>query len=72
MTRKIFVLFVLTVFAAGLSAENGRYRPATEFRPHPAYALLEKLVRIPPQLTVLEVSSHNKKGVNGDADWPLY
>jgi hypothetical protein len=21
---------------------------------------------------VLEVSSHNKRGVNGDADWPLY
>jgi hypothetical protein len=29
-------------------------------------------VRIPPQLTVLEVSSHNKRGVNGDAGWPLY
>jgi len=70
--RKIIVLFALTVFASALSAADGRERPATEFRPHPAYAPLEKLVRIPSQPTVLEVSSHNKRGVNGDADWPLY
>ena len=43
-----------------------------EFQSHPAYRFLEPLIRIPPQMTVLEVSSHNKKGVNGDADWPLY
>jgi len=72
VNKKIVVIFALTVFAAALSAADGRERPATEFRPHSAYALLEKLVRIPPQLTVLEVSSHNKRGVNGDADWPLY
>jgi hypothetical protein len=72
MNRKIVVLFALTLLAIGLHAAARRERPVTEFRPHPAYALLEKLVRIPPQLTVLEVSSHNKRGINGDADWPLY
>ncbi len=72
MNRKIVVLFALTMFVSALSAADGRERRAPEFRPHAAYALLEKLARIPPQLTVLEVSSHNKKGVNGDADWPLY
>jgi hypothetical protein len=37
----------------------------------PAAALFEKLLRVPPQLLVLQTSSANKKGENGDADWPL-
>lgn len=54
----------------GISIRNDAQQK--EFQPHPAYRLLDPLIRIPPQMTVLEVSSHNKKGVNGDADWPLY
>jgi hypothetical protein len=42
------------------------------FRPRPAAALLEKLLRVPPQVQVLQISSHNKTGANGDANWPLY
>ena len=32
----------------------------------------KELLRVPPQVLVLQTSSRNKKGVNGDADWPLY
>ncbi len=52
------------VFSAG--------RPEQDSKPRPAWALLEKLIRIPPPLNVLQASSHNKKGVNSDAEWPLY
>jgi hypothetical protein len=38
----------------------------------PAAVLLERLLRVPPQLLVLQTASTNKKGENGDADWPLY
>lgn len=37
-----------------------------------ANALLERLMRVPGQVQVLQSSSHNKQGVNGDADTPLY
>jgi hypothetical protein len=33
---------------------------------------LEKLLELPEQVSVHQFSSHNKKGLNGDADWPLY
>jgi len=64
--RSLVIVLAVLVFAAGPSpAEEG-----VEARP--ANTLLEKLLRLPPPLTVLEVSSHNKEGVNGDANWPLY
>jgi hypothetical protein len=55
----------LGVAAAAKSAELG-------FEPHPAYALLEPLLRVPQGMSVRQDSSHNKKGVNGDANQPLY
>ena len=64
---------LLIALASGSAPQTVRRdQPAGAFPPHPAYSLLEKLVRVPPQLTVLQFSSHNKKGVNGDANWPLY
>jgi hypothetical protein len=39
---------------------------------HPAYALLAPLPRLPGQFMVLQSSSHNKTGHNGDENWPLY
>jgi hypothetical protein len=46
--------------------------PNQPLRPRPAGALLDRLLRVPPQIQVLQVSSHNKQAVNGDANWPLY
>lgn len=37
-----------------------------------AQALLDRLVQVPRQFQVLQCSSHNKEGHNGDADMPLY
>lgn len=38
----------------------------------PSYALLERLMYAPRQVIVDQFSSHNKKGLNGDENWPLY
>lgn len=72
--RKKFLLIVvpLAVFSAGSFSRDRTGRDERGFDPRLAGGLLEKLVRIPPQVSLLQVSSHNKKGVNGDADWPLY
>jgi len=43
-----------------------------EFRAHPAYGLLERLLEPPGQILVQQFSSHNKEGLNGDENWPLY
>lgn len=40
--------------------------------PQTANSLLDRLVRVPDQFQVLETSSHNSTGHNGDADGPLY
>ncbi|UCF34980.1 MAG: DUF2961 domain-containing protein [Phycisphaerales bacterium] len=37
-----------------------------------AYALLDRLTQLPGQFMVLQSSSHNKTGNNGDENWPLY
>jgi len=63
---------VLTAAAAVLLAGAGGARSGKESEARPAGRLLEKLIRVPSQVSVRQVSSHNKKGVNGDADWPLY
>ncbi len=64
--RVLAIVLIVLGFAAPPCAadESATARPAN--------ALLEKLLRLPPRLTVLQVSSHNKEGVNGDANWPLY
>jgi hypothetical protein len=63
------ILLSLLAVALGLrAAAAGPETPDVR----PAAALFEKLLRVPPQLLVLQTSSANKKGQNGDADWPLY
>ena len=37
-----------------------------------ACAMLDGLARLPGQFQVLQCSSHNKTGHNGDENWPLY
>ncbi len=37
-----------------------------------AALLFEKLLRVPRQIQVLQTSSHNKTGHNGDEHWPQY
>jgi len=55
-----------------LAAAGAQPKPADESLSPPSNALLERLIRIPAQVQVLQSSSHNKKGDNGDADTPLY
>jgi hypothetical protein len=38
----------------------------------PEYALLNRLLHTPRNVSVHQFSSHNKKGFNGDENWPLY
>jgi hypothetical protein len=37
-----------------------------------SHELLEKLLELPEHVVVYQFSSHNKKGLNGDENWPLY
>jgi hypothetical protein len=65
---------VLLAFAVSASASADRAPsplPASADA-RPAAALFDKLLRVPPQVLVLQTSSANKKGENGDAEWPLY
>ena len=39
---------------------------------YPSYEFFNKLVRVPNEIYVKQVSSHNKKGQNSDENWPLY
>ncbi len=58
------------------SAGPGTSAPAAAadqpFQSRPAYRLLERLLRAPKGLTVRQDSSHNKAGINSDANMPLY
>ena len=63
---------VMLITAASTAQAQTAATAGPSFRPRPAADLLEKLARVPPQFLVLQVSSHNKTGVNGDANWPLY
>ena len=38
----------------------------------PSYSLLDRLLYTPQHVSVHQFSSHNKKGFNGDENWPLY
>ncbi|MEN6425259.1 MAG: DUF2961 domain-containing protein [Phycisphaerales bacterium] len=55
-----------------LAAVGTQPEPARESSSPRPNALLERLVWIPGQMQVLQSSSHNKQGLNGDADTPLY
>jgi hypothetical protein len=46
--------------------------PVTGEQRRPSYDLLRKLPEMPEQVSVHQFSSHNKKGLNGDENWPLY
>ncbi|MGE5295061.1 MAG: hypothetical protein ACM3VT_09550, partial [Solirubrobacterales bacterium] len=59
----VILALVAQSASVGLSAQSA---------PPESNALLERLVRIPGQMQVLQTSSHNKQGQNGDADTPLY
>jgi hypothetical protein len=79
MLRSLAVLMLAAGVAGALPPDHAAgdrasqaAPPRTDIRPRPAYGLLDKLIRIPPQVAVLEVSSHNRKGLNGDENWPLY
>ena len=57
---------LLGTFSTAALAEPAKPPAAT------ADALLNCLTRVPPQCQVLQTSSHNKMGHNGDANSPMY
>jgi hypothetical protein len=46
--------------------------PLARAQESPSLNLLDKLLELPRQVSVHQFSSHNKKGLNGDENWPLY
>jgi hypothetical protein len=68
------VTTLLLAFGPALAAalEPQVPNPAETISMHPAYTLLDRLPQLPGQFMVLQCSSHNKTGHNGDENWPLY
>jgi len=68
------VTALLLAFGPALAAalEPSIPNPAETISMHPAYTLLNRLPQLPGQFMVLQSSSHNKTGHNGDENWPLY
>ena len=50
----------------------GKNAEPAKINTYPAYVLLERLLESPQQIMVHQFSSHNKHGLNGDENWPLY
>lgn len=67
-----FILILLLFFFNIIGLLPSQEKNDFQFKTRPALQLFEKLVLIPNQFSVLQVSSHNKKGQNGDENWPLY
>jgi hypothetical protein len=65
-------LVLLLVVASILTAPSLAQTSRPSEMPGAAAALLEHLMQLPPQVQVLQTSSHNKQGRNGDANQPLY
>lgn len=61
-----FLILVIPPFHK--SAAQGKEPPLRE----PSYTLLDRLMIAPHNVEVRQFSSHNKKGLNGDENWPLY
>ena len=72
--RAIASLFLILGIMLSVTASSGPTEAGQEARNsrEPSYALLERLTRAPRQVSVHQFSSHNKKGLNGDENWPLY
>ncbi|MDD8026203.1 MAG: DUF2961 domain-containing protein [Acidobacteriota bacterium] len=68
--RILLLAVVVAVMVVAPNVPASAVEPA--FKPHPAYRLLDRLLRAPAGLTVRQDSSHNKQGINGDANMPLY
>ena len=67
------IVMLLLVGSAPVAAADPPAPALEESTPaHPAYTLLERLLHLPGQVMVLQSSSHNKTGHNGDENWPLY
>jgi hypothetical protein len=69
VSRILFLGFFVMVIASNSQTEAQHERKNSW---EPAYSLLDRLVRAPKQISVHQFSSHNKRGLNGDENWPLY
>ena len=77
MKIRIFFISAVLIFLivmTSLAQENTarKKKPDIKLQTYPAYSLLDKLIQIPRQIRVYQVSSHNKQGLNSDENWPLY
>jgi hypothetical protein len=61
---------LLSILIAGLSLLSPK--PSAFAQSPCAPITLDELPVLPRNVSVHEISSHNKQGVNGDAEWPLY
>ncbi len=69
----VFTILSIVMIPINLSAqETEGTHQKNGFHTYPAYTLLEKLIEVPKHVTVHQSSSHNKKGLNSDENWPLY
>jgi len=70
----ITVNIIFTLLMSGLAQEKTvlQTQPDNELRTYPSYALFERLMQVPGQIAVRQFSSHNKKGMNSDENWPVY
>ena len=67
-----FILFSLLMNALAQDRIREKKPSSDELQTYPVYALFDKLLESPRQISVHQFSSHNKKGLNGDENWPLY
>jgi hypothetical protein len=70
MSLKTNCCFISLIFILGLSLWMGLPQAFADAPCAPM--TLDQLPLLPRDVSVHEFSSHNKKGVNGDADWFLY
>jgi hypothetical protein len=66
------ICLLLLIASSSSGAENAPQTTLPGAATPPALSLLERLMTLPPQGQVLQTSSHNPTGRNGDANWALY
>lgn len=73
MKSCIFRIIVVLLFMPVIPSSGNVDNQTEEQKAwEPAYSLLDRLLYAPEQVSVHQFSSHNKKGLNGDENWPLY
>lgn len=72
LNRASFAAIIITTIGIAFITIDIRAGAGQGSAPLAAQDLLDRLLQSPGQFQVLQTSSHNKQGRNGDADRPLY